>query len=97
MREEFKCDFIDLWLHQIYASLGRLKYRGDIHIEHQHWSFGKSAQDGVVQRIRGGTNVDVSRNMWGQTFEARKQEAQMIAKHIGVEPNLSKINGNIAG
>lgn len=97
MREEFMCDFIDLWLHQVYASLGRLKYRGDIHIEHQHWSFGKSAQDGVVQRIRGGSNVSKSRNLWVQTFEDRKKEAQMIADHLGIELDLSKINARITG
>jgi len=97
MREEFMCDFIDLWLHQVYASIGRLKYLGNIHIEHNHWSFGKSAQDAVVHRIRGGSNVAISRDLWGKTFNERKHEAKMIAKHIGVEADMSKINGNISG
>jgi len=97
MREEFMCDFIDLWLHQVYASIGRLKYRGDIHIEHNHWTFGKMKQDSVVHRIRGGENVNKSRALWGQTLNERMKEARMIGNHIGVEPNLKIINANICG
>ena len=97
MREEFKVDFIDLWLQQIFASLGRLKYRGDIHIEHNHWSFGKMKVDNVVKKLRGNNYPEISQDLWRNTVEDRIKEANMIGKIIGVNPDLSKINGAIIG
>jgi len=97
MREEFKVDFIDLWLHQIFASLGRLKYRGDIHIDHRHWSFGKSMADNVVRNLRGNNYPAMSQKMWVDTFGERIKEAKKIAEVIGVDVDLSKINDRIIG
>ena len=97
MREEFKVDFIDLWLHQVFASLGRLKYRGDIHIDHRHWSFGKSMADGVVRNLRGNNYPKMSQQMWVKTKDDRVKEASKIASIIGVNVDLSKINDRIVG
>jgi len=97
MREEFKVDFIDLWLHQIFASLGRLKYRGDIHIDHRHWSFGKSVRDNVVKNLRGNNYPAMSQKMWIETKDERIKEANKIAQVIGSSVDLSKINDRIMG
>ena len=97
MREEFRCDFIDLWLQQIFTALGRIKYRGDIHIEHKHWSFGKMPMDGVAHNLRGNNYPSISQRLWVDLKGERIKEVEMIARIIGVEPNLNKINGNIPG
>ena len=97
MREEFKVDFIDLWLHQIFASVGRLKYRGDIHIEHKHWSFGKSSRDGVSNNLRGNNYPQISQQLWISLQGERRKESEKIGLHIGIRPDLTKIDGVIPG
>lgn len=97
MREEFRCDFIDLWLHQIFASLGRLTYRGDIHIEHRHWSFGKMPRDGVANNLRGNNYPAISQRLWVETKGERIKEAEMIGNKLGIVVNITKINDGIPG
>ncbi len=97
MREEFKVDFIDLWLQQIFSAIGRIKYRGDIHIEHKHWSFGKSSRDNVANHLRGNNYPAVSQSLWVSLKGERIKEAEMIAKYLGVKPDLSRIDGFIPG
>jgi hypothetical protein len=97
MREEFRCDFIDLWLHQIFASLGRLKYRGDIHIEHRHWSFGKMQVDNVARNLRGNRYPEISQKLWVETKNERIKEAEKIASVLGIAVNLAKIDDRIVG
>jgi len=97
MREEFKVDFIDLWLHQIFASLGRIKYRGDIHIEHNHWSFGKMAVDNTARNLRGNNYPEFSQRMWASTKNERVIEAQKIASVLGLSVDLTKIDDRIVG
>ena len=97
MREEFKCDFIDLWLQQVFTALGRIKYRGDIHIEHRHWSFGKMPVDAVARNLRGNNYPTISQRLWVETKGERIKEVEMIAKILGITANLSKIDIGIPG
>ena len=97
MREEFKVDFIDLWLHQVFHALGRLVYRGDIKIEHNHWTFRKMPKDNVAQKLRGSNYPEISQKLWIQTVGLRREEVNKIAKIIGVKPDFSKIDGVIPG
>jgi hypothetical protein len=97
MREEFKCDFIDLWLQQVFSALGRIKYRKDIHIEHRHWSFGKMPVDNVVRNLRGNNYPAISKKLWIETRDERIREVEKIAKIIGVTVDLNKIDDRIVG
>lgn len=97
MREEFKCDFIDLWLQQVFSSLGRIKYRKDIHIEHRHWSFGKMRVDNVAKNLRGNNYPAISQKIWKESRDKRIEEAEKIAKIIGVNVDLNKIDDRIVG
>jgi hypothetical protein len=93
MREEFMVDFIDLWLHQIFSSLGRLKYRDDIHIEHKHWSFKKMSKDRTAINLRSNDYPEISKQLWKSTVGERIKEVNKIGKIIGVNPDLNKITG----
>lgn len=97
MREEFRCDFIDLWLQQIFTALGRIKYRGDIHIEHRHWSFGKMPKDGVANKLRGNNHPIISQKLWVELKGERIKEAEMIGKKLGIAVDITKINDRIPG
>ncbi|MBN1980565.1 MAG: glycosyltransferase family 2 protein [Chitinivibrionales bacterium] len=95
MREDFLVDYMDVWIQQVFSALGRLYYRPDIFIEHRHWSFGKSAVDGVVQRMRGNDAPQKSLNVWNSLTQERILEVQKIAKYLKIEPDLSKISATI--
>ena len=97
MREEFKCDFIDLWLQQVFTALNRIKYRGDIHIEHRHWSFGKMPRDGVALKLRGNNHPAISQRLWVETKGERIKEAEMIGKKLEIPVDITKINERIPG
>jgi hypothetical protein len=97
MREEFRVDFIDIWLQQIFTALGRIKYRGDIHIEHRHWSFGKMPMDGVAQKLRGNNYPSISQRLWVELKDERIREVEKISRIIGVQPNYNAIDGVISG
>lgn len=97
MREEFMVDFIDVWIQQVMESLGRLTYRGDIHIEHEHWSFRKSQKDHVSGKLRGNNYPQISQELWVRLVEQRVKEAKKLGEAIGVEPDLLKINDRIVG
>lgn len=97
MREEFPMDGIDIWLQQIYVSFGRAVYRQDIHIEHKHWTFGKSEYDSVTDRMRGhGKKFDrVAAKLWKETVDERFKEAQIISDKLGIPFNPAKINDGL--
>lgn len=97
MREEFPVDKIDIWLQQIFKSFDRLTYRGDIHIEHKHWSFRKSLVDDTVRRMRADNAERISTDMWIKTLPDRIQEAELISKRIGIPFNKNVINNDLAG
>jgi len=97
MREEFRVDFIDLWLQQVFSALGRIRYRGDIHIEHNHWSFGKMAVDNVAKNLRGNNYPAISQQLWRDLISERVKEVEKIAKVINVKPDFRKIDGAIPG
>ena len=96
-REELMVDFIDLWVQQVYYALGRAKYRGDIHIEHKHWSFRKSQKDSVSNNLRGNQYPSISQKLWVDLKQARTDEVKMIASKIGVIPSLQFIDTKIPG
>lgn len=91
MREEFPVDKIDIWLQQIFSSFGRLKYRGDIHIEHKHWSFRKSSIDNTVVRMRSNNAERTSSILWRQLLPERIKEAEMISQKLGIPFNIRAI------
>lgn len=96
-REEFMVDFIDLWPQQVFSSLGRIKYRPDILIEHLHWSFRKSSKDSIANNLRGNSYPETSQRIWRETTADRILEANKIGDLLGITPDLSAINGAVVG
>jgi len=95
MREEFPVDKVDIWFQQIFKAFDRLVYRGDIHIEHLHWSFRKSAKDNTVYRMRADNAEQVSKEMWIKTLPDRMQEAERISKKLGIMFSSNLINNDL--
>lgn len=92
MREEFYTDYIDIWLQHVFFAIGRLKYLGDVLIEHRHWSFGKGIKDNVANNLRGNGYPEHSAKIWEETRQLREKEIRKLANFIGITPNLSRLN-----
>lgn len=100
MREEFKINWIDQWLHQVFQSVGRLKYRGDIMIEHRHWVLGKDKRDKVADRMAVADVNKISDKLWFDLVQERINDVKKVAKYLNVTPDWDKVDttgGNING
>ena len=92
MREEFKINWIDQWLHQVFQSVGRLKYRGDIMIEHRHWVLGKDKRDKVADRMATADKDKISDKLWHDLVQKRIDDVKLVANYINVTPDWSKVD-----
>lgn len=100
MREEFKINWIDQWLHQIFESVNRLKYRGDIMIEHRHWVLGKDKKDKVADRMAIADVNKISDQLWYDLVQERIKDVKTISNYLNITPNWNKVDtkgGNING
>jgi len=100
MREEFKINWIDQWLHQVFSSVGRLKYRGDIMIEHRHWVLGKDKKDGVADRMAVADANKISDKLWYDLVQERIEDVKTLASYLKKNPDWSNVDtagGNING
>lgn len=93
MREEFKINWVDQWLHQVFSAFGRLKYRGDIMIEHRHWVFGKATRDETAERMAqadGATKI--SDKLWYSLKDERISDVNKLATYLNLTPDWSKVD-----
>jgi len=95
MREEFKINWIDQWLHQVFNAFGRLKYRGDIMIEHRHWVLGKDKRDNTADRMAIADVDKISDKLWHDLVDERIKDVKTLAAYLQEEPNWSVVD--IAG
>jgi hypothetical protein len=91
MREEFKINWVDRWLHQMFSAFDRLKYRDDIMIEHRHWVLGKSVQDGTAKRMSEADASKISDKLWYDLVQERINDVKKLATYIKKEPNWSRV------
>ena len=92
MREEFKINWIDQWLHQVFSSVGRLKYRGDIMIEHRHWVLGKDKKDNVADRMAVADVNKISDKLWYDLVDERIKDVKTVSNYMEVKPDWSKVD-----
>ena len=92
MREEFKINWVDQWLHQVFSAFGRLKYRGDIMIEHRHWVIGKSNHDSTAVRMAQADVDKVSDKLWRTLVDERINDVKKLSSYLKIEPNWSVVD-----
>lgn len=92
MREEFKINWVDQWLHQVFSAFGRLKYRDDIMIEHRHWVLGKSNHDTTAVRMAQADTNKVSDKLWYELVDERIKDVEKLGKYLKQEPDWSKVD-----
>ena len=94
MREEFKINWVDQWLHQVFSAFGRLSYRGDIMIEHRHWVLGKSNHDETAVRMAQADTNKISDKLWYDLTDERIKDVEKLGKYLKMEPDWSKVDRN---
>lgn len=100
MREEFKINWVDQWMHQLFNSFNRLKYRGDIMIEHRHWVIGKNKHDKTAERMAIADANKISDQLWFSLVSERISDTKKLAAYLNMEPNWEAVDttgGNING
>ena len=94
MREEFKINWVDQWLHQMFSAFNRLTYRPDIMIEHRHWILGKTKRDNTVDRMQKADINKISDHLWGSLVDERISDAKKLSNYLKIEPDWDKVDTN---
>jgi hypothetical protein len=92
MREEFKINWVDQWLHQMFSAFNRLTYRGDIMIEHRHWVLGKNAHDKTAERMATADVNKISDKLWYSLKDKRVEDVEKLATYLNAIPDWSKVD-----
>jgi hypothetical protein len=92
MREEFKINWVDQWLHQVFSAFGRLKYRGDIMIEHRHWVLGKDTRDRTADRMAVADVNKISDKLWHDLVDERIKDVEKLSEYLQIKPNWSVVD-----
>jgi len=92
MREEFKINWVDQWLHQVFSAFNRLKYRGDIIIEHMHWVIGKSSHDNTATRMAIADKDKISDKLWFELVQERISDVKTLSQYLKIQPDWSKVD-----
>lgn len=96
-RPEFLINWSDQWMYQTYKTFDRVKYRRDIHIQHNHWVLGFRQPDKVAERmhadlkttdIKEDGNIEkYSNRLWNDLRLAHRDEVNKIAGILNLKPN----------
>lgn len=92
MREEFKINWVDQWLHQVFNAFGRLKYRGDIMIEHRHWVIGKDTRDRTAERMAVADVNKISDKLWHDLVDERIKDVEKLSEYLQIKPNWPAVD-----
>jgi len=92
MREEFKINWVDQWLHQVFSAFNRLTYRGDIMIEHRHWVLGKNVHDKTAERMAIADVNKISDKLWYSLKDERIKDVEKLSTYLNIIPDWSKVD-----
>ena len=92
MREEFKINWVDQWLHQVFSAFDRLTYRGDIMIEHRHWVLGKNVKDNTADRMAVADVNKISDKLWYSLKDERVKDVEKLSKYLNITPDWTKVD-----
>lgn len=92
MREEFKINWVDQWLHQVFSAFGRLKYRGDIMIEHRHWVLGKDKRDRTADRMAVADVNKISDKLWHDLVDERIKDVRTLSQYLKLKPDWTRVD-----
>lgn len=90
-REEFLINWSDQWMYQTFKAFNRVKWRRDIHIQHNHWIFGNRARDAVADRMLSDNKDKISDKLWFDLVDERRKDVEKLASYLKMVPDWSKV------
>lgn len=91
-REEFLINWSDQWMYQTFKAFNRVKYRPDIHIQHNHWVYGARKRDQVADRMLSDNHDRISDKLWHDLASTRIKDVEKLGKYLNLEPDWSKVD-----
>lgn len=76
----FKCDWNDVWLHEVYERCGRLIYLSNVKITHQHYTVDASKIDDTYREARAHEKESTAK--WHGTAAERDADVQRLKNAI---------------
>jgi hypothetical protein len=93
-RGEFLINWSDQWMYQTFKAFDRVKYRRDIHIQHNHWVFGQRSKDKVAERMLSDQHDSKSDALWYGLVDERIADVKKLSEYLKLEPNWEKVDTN---
>mgnify|MGYP003136998943 CR=1 FL=1 len=91
-REEFLIEWSDQWLYQTFKAFDRIKWRKDIHIQHNHWIYGNRQRDGVADRMLSDNKSFIGGQLWVDLVDERVSDVKKMSKYLQVSPDWDKVD-----
>ena len=91
-REEFLINWSDQWMYQTFNAFNRIKWRKDIHIQHNHWIYGGRKKDKTADRMLSDNHDKISDNLWHDLAPQRVEAVKTLSKYLNLEPDWSKVD-----
>lgn len=91
-REEFLINWSDQWMYQSFKAFDRVKWIRDIHIQHNHWVFGKRKRDEVANRMLSDNNDTKSDELWHSLKPERIKDIETISQYLKIKPNWNVVD-----
>jgi Glycosyl transferase family 2 len=79
----FAGDYVDTWVHDLAARLGRLEYLPGVVIEHLHPNVGKARRDPVYDERMARQYAENSAAIWENTVDERVRDARKLQALLG--------------
>jgi len=91
-REEFLINWSDQWMYQTFNTFNRIKWRKDIHIQHNHWIYGGRSKDKTADRMLSDNHDKISDKLWHDLAPQRVEAVKTLSKYLNLEPNWAKVD-----
>lgn len=91
-KEDFLINWSDQWMYQTFNAFGRIKYRKDIHIQHNHWVYGGRQRDKTADRMLSDNHDKISDNLWYDLVNDRIDAVNRLSKYLNMKPDWSKVD-----
>lgn len=91
-REEFLINWSDQWLYQTFKAFNRVKWRSDIHIQHNHWVFGNRKKDSVAERMLSDNKDRISDQQWHDLKHERVDDVIKLSKYLNKPPDWNYVD-----
>lgn len=89
---EFLINWSDQWMYQTFNAFKRVKYRRDIHIQHNHWVYGGRQRDNTADRMLSDNHDKISDKLWYDLVDERIEAVNKLSKYLNMSPDWSKVD-----